>query len=88
MSVERFECLLRINRGFAEVLEGLRALRNQRGFEPEQIRRFEQLAQETRAAINSFLLGVLESQETSQAGRLFRRRLQQERRHEHAPQSG
>ena len=87
MSVDPFECLLRINRGFAEVLEGLRALRKQRGFEPEQVRRFEQLAQETRAATNSHLLGVLESQETNEAGRLFRRRLERERRDEHAPPS-
>jgi hypothetical protein len=74
----------RINAGFQEVLRGLRALRREPGFSAAQLRGFEQLSREARAATNSYVAEVVEARETEEAGRLFRRRQARQRREDQA----
>ena len=47
-------------------------------FAAGEVDRFRELAQEARAATNSYVAGVVERAETERAGRLFRDRLRQE----------
>jgi hypothetical protein len=71
--------LLRINRGFDAVVRGLAVLRDHGGFHSSELRRFRALAQEARASTNSYLAAVIESAETDEAGRLFRKRMRREK---------
>ena len=48
-----YEHVLGVNQGFDQVLQSLKALAKCRGLQPGEIRRFAQLARETRAATNS-----------------------------------
>ena len=82
MQLEVFEHLLRINTAFDQVARSLTALRKHRQFHPGELKRFLQASKEHRASLNSYLAAVIESGETDQAGRRFRRRLAQERRDE------
>lgn len=77
--VSVYERLFRMNAGFDAVLQNLRALRKHASLRREQVRRFEELAVETRAAANSYLLETFATQETEEAGRLFRMRFARER---------
>ena len=79
---ELYEPLFRINEGFGSVALHLRILRQHRWLNANQIRRFEELTAETRAATNSYLLEAFAAQETNEAGRLFRRRLAREQKEE------
>ena len=76
--------LFRINHGFDAVLRGLDRLHNHAVFHPSELRRFRALAREARASTNSYLTAVLESAETDDAGRLFRKRLRREKEDENA----
>jgi hypothetical protein len=71
--------LFRINRGFDAVLRALSVLRDHRGFHRSELRHFRKLAREAQASTNSYLTAVIESQETDEAGRLFRTRIQREK---------
>ena len=71
--------LFRINRGFGAVLRGLAVLRDHGGFHASELRHFRALAEEARASTNSYLAAVIESAETDEAGRLFRKRTQREK---------
>jgi hypothetical protein len=71
--------LFRINRGFDAVVRGLAVLRDHGGFHSSELRRFRTLAQEARASTNSYLTAVIESAETDEAGRLFRKRIRREK---------
>ncbi len=74
--------LNRIHKGFEEVLDSLRSLRKHPSLQSNEVRRYEALTAETRASINSYLLEVFAPVETAEAGRLFRKRLERERREE------
>jgi hypothetical protein len=71
-----------INRSLDRVIEGLEALRRHPAFRRRQLDRCRALSQETRALINSQILGVIETIETEQAGRLYGKRLARERKDE------
>jgi hypothetical protein len=72
------EPLLRINQGFDAVLLNLRLMRKHRWLKADQVRRFEEQAAEDRASLNSYLLEAIGTQETEEAGRLFRIRMARE----------
>ena len=74
--------LHRVNKGFEEVLESMRLLRKHPSLQNDEVRRYEALTTETRASINSYLLEAFAPVETAEAGRLFRKRLQRERKEE------
>ncbi len=76
--------VLGVNQGFDLVLRSLKALAKCRGLQRGEIRRFEQLARETRAATNSFVLESLGRLETAAAGRLFVQRKAREQKEEQA----
>ena len=71
-----------MNQGFDQVRRSLKELAKHASLEPSEIRRFQQLTEEARAATNSYLLEVLGTEETNRAGRLFVRRKARERREE------
>jgi hypothetical protein len=66
-----YEHVLEMNQGYDQVLRSLKALAKHPGLQPGEIRRFEQLTRETRAATNSFVLESLARRETADAGRLL-----------------
>jgi len=74
-----YKRLYQINAGFERVARGLRRLDRTGIFNRGELSRFRALSAETRAAINSYLASVIESQETDEAGRLSRQRLIRER---------
>jgi hypothetical protein len=79
-----YEHVLEMNQGFDQVLRSLKALAKYRGLQRNEIRRFEQLARESRAATNSYLLESLGRLETAAAGRLFVQRKAREQKEERA----
>ena len=54
-----YEHILGMNQGYDQVLRSLKALAKHPGLQRGEIRRFEQLAREVRAATNSYLLESL-----------------------------
>ena len=82
MQLEIYEQWYRINGGFEQVLDSLKALRRNSPFDAGEVDRFRKLAQEARAATNSYLASVVERAETEQAGRLFQDRLRREKTEE------
>jgi hypothetical protein len=81
-TLEAYEQLLEINAGYEHVIRSLTALRAHAAFDCDQLNRFRALAREARASTNSYLTGALETVETDDAGRRFRRRLRRERKDE------
>jgi hypothetical protein len=77
-----YKHLLEINAGFDQVVRGLAALRKDDAFLAKELDRFGALVKETRAATNSYLIGVLEREETREAGRRFGKRWESEQREE------
>jgi hypothetical protein len=69
--------LFDINTGFDQVIRGLAALRKHDAFLARELDRFSALAKESRAATNSYLIGVMERNETQEAGRRFGKRREQ-----------
>ena len=80
MKLDVYEHLLRFNAGFDQAIQSLAALRKHSAFHRGVLERFAQLSKETRAATNSYLAAVIETGETEEAGRRFRKRKAQERR--------
>ena len=74
-----YKRLLEINKGFERVRRGLTSLGRTGAFDRTELSRFRALSAETRAALASYVTGVIETQETDEAGRLSRRRLTRER---------
>ncbi len=74
-----YQQLFRMNRGFDAVLRALSVLRDHDGFHASELQRFRNLTREARASTNSYLAAVIESQETDEAGRLFRKRIRREK---------
>jgi hypothetical protein len=79
-----YEHVLEMNQGFDRVLRSLKALAKHPGLHRNEIRRFEQLARESRAATNSYLLESLGRLETAEAGHLFVQRRVREQKDEQA----
>jgi hypothetical protein len=79
-----YEHVLKMNQGFEQVQRSLKALAKHPGLHRNEIRRFEQLARETRAATNSYVLESLARRETAAAGRLFAQRRVREQKDEQA----
>jgi hypothetical protein len=79
-----YEHLLAINVGFEQVRRALTALGRRRGFDDRVLARYGELSEEARAATTSYLLEIIESAETKEAGRLSGRRLRRERKEERA----
>ena len=77
-----YKHLLRLNRGFDAVRRSLLALRHCEAFDRGELKRMGDRAEETRASTNSYLTAALESSETDRAGRLYRKRISQERKDE------
>ena len=75
-----YKHLLDINVGFDQVIRGLAALRKHDAFLARELDRFSALAKESRAATNSYLIGVMERNETQEAGRRFGKRGEREKR--------
>jgi hypothetical protein len=79
VKLEVFEHLLRMNAGFDQAIRSLAALGKHSAFHRGTLARFTALSKETRAEANSYLASVIETSETKQAGRRFRKRKAQER---------
>ena len=79
MNLAIYEHLLAVNAGFDQVRRALAATSQAREFERGEIARFRALAEETRAAIASYLASVIELAETEKAGHLYKRRIARER---------
>ncbi|HXS94651.1 MAG TPA: hypothetical protein VN736_08595 [Candidatus Limnocylindrales bacterium] len=79
-----YKLLLDINANFHGVNVALTALRKHKGFDRSEIDNLAELSHEARAAVNSYLTGVIETQETAEAGRRFSKRVRRERRAEQA----
>lgn len=82
MKLKIYSYLRDVNGGFHQVLRGLARLKKHGDFHCRELQRFADLSKETRAAVNSYIVGELERIETADAGRRFRRRRQQEQREE------
>jgi hypothetical protein len=82
MKVKIYRYLCAMNEGFDQVRRSLQALAKHAPFDPGEMRRFEQLTAETRAATNSYVLEKLEAKESDEAGRLYGRRKARQRREE------
>jgi hypothetical protein len=82
VKVSIYKHLLDLNAGFAQVVRGLDALRKSDAFPARELDRYAALAKETRAATNSYLIGILERAETLEAGRRFGKRWEREQREE------
>jgi hypothetical protein len=82
MDLSVYEHLLAVNAGFAQVRHALAALAERRGFKRGEMARFDEMTEETRSAICSYLASVIEMAETQQAGRLPNRRRAREREEE------
>jgi hypothetical protein len=82
MKLKAYEHLLLVNQGYDQVARSLKALAKYPELKPDEIRRFEQLAREGRAATNTHLLDVLSAVEGKQAGRLFQQRRRREQKEE------
>ena len=82
MKLPVYKCLLDINAGFDQVVQGLAALRKNHAFLPKELDRYSALVKENRAATNSYLIGVMEQAETDEAGRRFGKRRDRELREE------
>jgi hypothetical protein len=80
VKVEVYLHLWLINKAFERVLKSLAVLREHPGFRRGEIDRFRGMSQEAQAAINSYLVSVVEIAETDKAGRHFRKRLARERK--------
>jgi hypothetical protein len=77
-----YKHLLDINVGFDQVIRSLVALRKHDAFLARELDRFSAIAKESRAATNSYLIGVMERSETHEAGRRFGKRWEKEQRDE------
>ena len=60
MKPDVYEQWYQVNAGFEQVLESLKALRKRRPFDAGEVDRFRELAQEARAATNSYLASAVE----------------------------
>ena len=79
MKVDVYQNLLLINSAFDQVVRSLVALGKHRRFHGAELERFRRQSNETRASLNSYLTAIIESAETDEAGRRFRRRIAQEK---------
>src|SRR6266702_1645489 len=66
-----YQHLLSINAGYDQVIRSLAALRKYGVFHAGELARFSALSKETQAATNSYLVGTMETDETTEAGRRF-----------------
>jgi hypothetical protein len=82
LKLDVYEHLLNINAAFDQVARSIAALRKHRQFHAGELNRFRQQSHETRASVNSYLTSIIESAETDEAGRRFRRRIAQEKHDE------
>jgi hypothetical protein len=82
MTVRIYEHLAALNVGFDRVRRSLAALARHREFDRAALKQFSERAEEVRASMNSYLTGVIESAETAEAGRRFRKRKARERAEE------
>jgi hypothetical protein len=82
VKVDVYQHLPLINSAFDQVVQSLVALRKHRQFHGAELNRFRRQSDETRASVNSYLTAIIESAETDEAGRRFRRRIAQEKRDE------
>ena len=82
MKAKTYRHLWSMNEGFDRVRRSLKALAKHAALDASELRRFQELAAEARAATNSYLLEALGAEQTDRAGRLFARRRERERREE------
>jgi hypothetical protein len=79
MKLNVYEHLLRLNAGFDQAIGSLTALRKHGAFKATALARLAALLKENRAAATSYIVNVIETAETHEAGRRFRERKAQER---------
>jgi hypothetical protein len=78
MQLEIYEHLWEMHAGFEQVRRALQNLAQHGAFHTGEVERLGAWLEEARAATASYLTGAIEEAETSEAGRLFRRRLARE----------
>jgi len=79
MKLDVYEHLLRLNAGCDQAIGSLTALRKHGAFKANALARFAALLKENRAAATSYIVNVIETAETDEAGRRFGQRKVQER---------
>ncbi len=77
-----YKHLLEVNAGFDQVIRALAVLRKHEAFHRRELDHYIALSKEARAATNSYLTGVLERNETDEAGRRFGKRRTREQQEE------
>jgi hypothetical protein len=77
-----YEQLVALNAGFEQVRRALKKLGNLASFDRAELAHLSSLSEEARAASNSCLASFIETLETEHAGKLYRRRLDRERKQE------
>jgi hypothetical protein len=82
LKVDVYEHLLQINVAFDQVVRCLAALQKRRQFGVGELDRFRRQSKETRASVNSYLMAIIESAESDEAGRRFHKRIAQEKNDE------
>ena len=82
MPLGLYEQLWELNAGFEQVRRALDGLGKHRTFRAKELQRLGAWIEEARAATSSYLAGAIEEAETDEAGRLFRLRVQLERKEE------
>jgi hypothetical protein len=87
MKVEVYRHLLDVNAGFDQAARSLSALRKHDAFQHRELDRFLALSKETRAAVSSYLVGVVEREETADAGRRFGERFERQQREERSSET-
>ena len=80
-----YEQLAAMNDNFEQARESLARFRKLPGFERNEIESLQLLTAEARAACLSYLLNVVETAESDEAGSLQARRLRKERRQSARP---
>jgi hypothetical protein len=82
MPLGLYEQLWELHAGFEQVRRALHGLGKHRTFHAKELQRLGAWIEEARAATGSYLAGAIEEAETNEAGRLFRLRVQLERKEE------
>ena len=79
MKLQVYQHLLGINAGYDQVVRALATVRKHDAFLAKELDNYSALAKEARAATTSYLLNIMESAETIEAGRRFGKRRERER---------
>ena len=74
MTADIYHDLHEFDSSIHQALRSLKSITRSRSFAKKEVSRFGDLLREVRSAANSYIVGVIETHETDEAGSLFKRR--------------